>query len=317
MLSDRAVGIMLPRDLPAGRVAEFARSAEQLGFDELWIVEDCFFRGGIAQAAVALAVTERIHVGVGILPAAARNAAFAALEISTLAELFPGRSTIGIGHGMPGWMRQVGAWPASPLAMLEETMSAVAALLAGETVSVEGRYVRLRDVALESPPSTPPLLLAGVRGPKSLAVSGRVADGTVLAEPVTPEYLAAALRQVGAGRPHRIVGYNVGAVHPDAAIARDTARSALGAIGEPDWAVHIDPLPFAAEFRELRARCATGEEFAAALPDEWVDQLAVVGTPDAARARLGELHAAGAHCIVLIPAGPDPFAALHSLAGVL
>jgi len=308
---------MLPRDLPAGRVVDFARRADELGFDELWIVEDCFFRGGIAQAAVALAVTERIHVGVGILPAAARNAAFAALEIATLAELFPGRTTIGIGHGMPEWMRQVDAWPESPLTLLEEMISSLTALLVGERLTVEGRYVQLRDVALETPPEHAPLIVAGVRGPKSLALSGRVAGGTVLAEPVTPEYLATATSQIDASGPHRVIAYNVGAVHPDAAAARDIARGALGAIGEPDWRVHIDPLPFAAEFHALRATFATGEEFAAALPDEWVDQLAVVGTTADARTRLGTLHDAGAASVVLIPAGPDPFEALESLSTIL
>jgi 5,10-methylenetetrahydromethanopterin reductase len=317
MLTEHATGVMLPRDLPAARVAEFARLADDLGFDELWIVEDCFFRGGVAQAAVALAVTGRIHVGVGILPAAARNAAFTALEIATLAELFPGRITVGIGHGMPGWMRQVGAWPASPLTMLEETISAVSALLDGEELSVEGRYVRLRGVTLESPPAERPLLLAGVRGPRSLAVSGRVADGTVLAEPVTPEYVATALAQIDAPGAHRIVAYNVGVVHPDAGVARDVARTALAAVGEPDWRVHIDPLPFAEEFRALRDGSPSGEAFAARLPDAWVDRLAVVGTAEAARGRRDELFAAGASSVVLIPAGPDPFAAIRALAGIL
>jgi len=317
MLNDRALGVSLPRNLPADRVVDFARDAERYGFDELWIVEDCFFRGGVAQAAVALAVTSSIHVGVGILPAAARNAAFATLEANSLAELFPGRVTIGVGHGMPGWMRQVGAWPASPLTMLEETIGAMQQLLAGRTVSVEGRYVRLRDVSLESPALVPPLVLAGVRGPKSLAVAGRVADGTVLAEPVTPEYLAEVRRQIGASRPHRIVGYNVAAVHPDASTARDLARTRLDWVGEPDCRVHIEPLPFAEEFFALRQTVDSPEAFAAVLPDEWVDQLAVVGTAEAARARLDELYAAGAHSIVLLPAGDDPFAALRSLAVLL
>ena len=114
-MTERAVGVMLPRDLPAHQFRTYAQRAETLGFDELWVVEDCFFRGGIAQAAAALAMTERIRLGIGILPAAVRNAAFTAMEAATLAELFPGRVDIGIGHGMPGWMRQVGAWPASPL----------------------------------------------------------------------------------------------------------------------------------------------------------------------------------------------------------
>ena len=42
---------MLPRDLPAADVLPFARAADAHGFAELWVVEDCFFRGGIAQAA--------------------------------------------------------------------------------------------------------------------------------------------------------------------------------------------------------------------------------------------------------------------------
>ena len=317
MLNDRAIGVSLPRSLPADRIVEFARAAERLGFDELWIVEDCFFRGGIAQASVVLASTSTIHVGVGILPAAARNAAFATLEVNTLAELFPGRTTIGVGHGMPGWMRQVGAWPASPLTMLEETISAMRSLLHGERLAVEGRYVRLRDVELESAAPVPPLIVAGVRGPKSLEVSGRVADGTVLAEPVTPEYLAVVLRQVHAAGPHRVIAYNVAAVHPDAATARDLARTRLDWVGEPDGRVHIEPLPFADEFFALRESVDSPEAFAAALPDAWVDQLAVVGTVPMARARLDELHAAGAHSVVLLPAGPDPFAALEALAGLL
>jgi len=317
MLTDRALGVSLPRDLPADRIVDFARDAERLGFHELWIVEDCFFRGGIAQAAVALAVTSSIHVGIGIVPAAARNAAFATLEANTLAEIYPGRVTVGVGHGMPAWMRQVAAWPASPLTMLEETIVAMRALLAGETVSTEGRYVRLRDVALESPAAVAPLVIAGVRGPKSLAVSGRVADGTALAEPVTPEYLETVRRQIDAGRPHRIVAYNVAAVHPEASAARDIARTRLDWVGEPDGRVHIEPLPFAEEFFALRASLGSPAEFAAALPDAWVDQLAVVGTVETARARLDELYAAGAHSVVLLPAGDDPFAALRELAALL
>ncbi|MBO3086079.1 LLM class flavin-dependent oxidoreductase [Cellulomonas fengjieae] len=316
-MTERAVGVMLPRDLPAHLFRTFAERAEALGFDELWVVEDCFFRGGIAQAAAALAMTERIRVGIGILPAAVRNAAFTALEAATLGELFPGRIDVGIGHGMPGWMRQVGAWPTSPLTMLEEHLDAVRAVVRGGRVDADGRYVSLDGVDLNTPPASVPRVLAGVRGPKSLALAGRAADGTVLAEPVTPEYVAEALRHIAPTREHRIVGYCVAAVDDDAARARATARPALEWMGEPDWDVHIAPLPFADEFRALRAASATGAEFAARMPDAWVDQLAVVGTVVDARARIGQLHDAGVTTAVLLPVGPDPLAALEGLARVL
>jgi 5,10-methylenetetrahydromethanopterin reductase len=316
-MSERAVGVMLPRDLPADLFRTFAQRAEALGFDELWVVEDCFFRGGIAQAAAALAMTERIRVGIGILPAAVRNAAFTAMESATLAELFPGRVDIGIGHGMPGWMRQVSAWPQSPLTMLGEHLDAVRAVLRGGSVDADGRYVTLAGVDLNSPPVSVPRVLAGVRGPKSLALAGRSADGTILAEPVTPEYVADALRHIAPTREHRIVAYCVAAVDDSADAARTAVRPALEWIGEPDWDVHIAPLPFADEFRALRAAATDRSAFVAALPDEWVDQLAVVGTVDGARRRIGQLHDAGVTTTVLIPVGPDPLAALEDLARVL
>jgi 5,10-methylenetetrahydromethanopterin reductase len=311
------IGVMLPRDLPADQVLPFARRAEELGFAELWVVEDLGFRGGIAQTAAVLAVTERIRVGVGILPAAARNVAFAAMEASTLVELFPGRVVLGVGHGMPDWMRQVGAWPDSFLTLLEEHLDALRALLRGEEVHVDGRYVRLDGLRLEGERATPPPVLAGVRGPRSLALAGRAADGTVLAEPATPEYLRVARAQIGDAPGHRVVAYNVAAVGPDADAARAVARTGLGWIGDPGWAVHIEPLDFDADLRALRAATPDRAEFAAALPDAWVDRLAVTGTPDQARASLAAMAAAGADAVVLIPAGPDPLAALDSLATIL
>ncbi|MFI2752168.1 LLM class flavin-dependent oxidoreductase [Cellulomonas sp. P22] len=314
---DAAVGILLPRDLPAPSVLPFARRAEQAGFDELWVVEDLGFRGGIAQAAAVLAVTDRIRVGIGILPVGARNVAFTAMELNTLAEMFPGRVDAGIGHGMPGWMRQVGAWPASPLTLLREQSVALRALLRGEIVSVDGSHVRLADVTLEGPAPQVPRVLAGVRGPRSLAEAGRSADGTVLAEPATPEYIAAARSHIGDAPGHRVVAYNVASVHPDAAVAYAAVRPALAWIGEPDWSPHVAPLPFAAELAELRARSASREAFAAALPDAWVAQLAVAGTPDACRARIRQMHDAGAASVVLTPSGPDPLADLDAFATVL
>jgi 5,10-methylenetetrahydromethanopterin reductase len=311
------VGIMLPRDLPAHQIVPFAQKAETLGFDELWVVEDCFFRGGFAQAAVALASTHSIRVGIGILPAPVRNAAFTALEANTLAEIYPGRLTLGIGHGMPAWMRQVGDKPASILTMLDEQLGALRTLLAGDELDARGRYVQIGRARLDSPAAIAPPVLAGVRGPRSLALSGRSAEGTILAEPVTPEYLAAALRHIAPASEHHVVAYNVAAVADDSAVARELARPGLEWVGEPDWSPHIEPLPFAAEFAALRASSASRDDFLAALPDAWVDALALAGTPERVRSRVAELHDAGATSVVFVPVGPDPLAALDQLARAL
>ncbi|WP_019135423.1 LLM class flavin-dependent oxidoreductase [Cellulomonas massiliensis] len=310
--------VLLPRDLPAGAVLPYARRAEALGFHELWVVEDLGFRGGFAQAAAVLAATSRLRVAVGILPAAVRNVAFAAMEAATLAQLFPGRLTVGVGHGMPGWMRSVGAWPPQPLALLEEHVQALRALLRGERVSAEGRYVRLDEVALDpsAVPDEPPDVVLGVRGPRSLAVSGRVADGTVLAEPCAPEYVRAAVAQIAPTGPHRVVTYDVASVRDATAAAVEDVRPALAWVGDPDWAPHLAPLPFAEELAALRASAATREHFARALPQAWVTRLALAGTPDEVRAGIAARAAAGATTSVLLPTG-DPVAALDRLAGVL
>lgn len=312
------IGVMLPRDLPAARVLPFARRAEELGFDELWVVEDMGFRGGIAQASAVLAATERIHVGVGILPAAVRNVAFAAMESATLAQLFPGRITIGIGHGMPGWLQAAGVWPARPLRYLEQYTGALRALLRGETVSVDGEFL-LHDIALEASalPDVVPDVVLGVRGPRSLSASGRVADGTVLAEPSAPEYVRAARERIAAAGPHRVVAYNVAAVDDDPAAALRTVRPALEWIGEPDWAPHLAPLDIADAFARLRAASASRTEFADRMPDAWVARLSLAGTPDEVRARIAELGSAGVTSSVFIPAGDDAEAALAALARVL
>nr|WP_203608388.1 LLM class flavin-dependent oxidoreductase [Streptomyces anulatus] len=310
---------MLPRDLPADRILPYARRAEELGFGALWVVEDLGFRGGVAQAAAVLASTDRIRVGIGLLPAGARNVAFAALEIASLAQLFPGRVDVAVGHGMPQWMRSVGQWPRSPLTLLREYVDALRALLRGELTQRRGQYVHLDGVRLDpvALPDVVPDILAGVRGPKSLALSGEVADGTVLAEPVAPEYARAALGHIAADRPHRLVAYNIASVDADPLTALAAARPGLEWIGEPDWHAHIAPLPFAEELAALRSGCASRAEFARRMPDDWVARLAVAGSPEEARTRLHGLRAAGVTDIVLAPVGPDPAGALESLATVL
>src|SRR3954471_14606822 len=140
-----------PETLPA-----LARSVERHGLDELWVWEDCFKQSGVASAAVARATTSGLRVGIGLLPVPLRNVALTAMELATLERLFPGRLVAGVGHGVQTWMEQAGARVASPLTLLREYATALRALLAGDRVSVSGRYVRLDDVALDWPPDVPP-----------------------------------------------------------------------------------------------------------------------------------------------------------------
>ena len=163
-----SVGVSIASTIPVARLIESYRLAEQSGFDELWIHEDYFYHGGFAAAAMALTATARIAVGIGVVSALVRHPAVTAMEIATLAGAHPGRLRVGIGHGAPEWMRQLGLKPKSPLGALREVLTSVQRLLRGETLSQSGLF-HFDAVRLAYPSPDVPLY-TGVIGPKSLAL---------------------------------------------------------------------------------------------------------------------------------------------------
>ncbi|OQR65496.1 5,10-methylene tetrahydromethanopterin reductase [Streptomyces maremycinicus] len=212
------VGVMYDRDWAPEELPGFARRAEALGVDDLWVVEDLGWNGGVTAAAVALGATERLRVGIGIAPAPLRSPALLAMELATLARVFPGRLVAGIGHGVREWMESVGVAPRSPLALLEETITSVRALLRGERVELAGREVRLDGVKLVHPPDQVPPVVAGVVRPRSLELSGRVADGTLIAEGHGPrdlETTRALTAKGGAGPDHTLTVLSFACVGDD------------------------------------------------------------------------------------------------------
>ncbi|MEN0133884.1 MAG: LLM class flavin-dependent oxidoreductase [Rhodococcus sp. (in: high G+C Gram-positive bacteria)] len=181
------LGVTFIPTIEPERLKDFARVAEDSGLDEIWLWEDCFKESGVASAAAALAWTERIHVGVGLMPVPLRNVALTAMEIATLSRLFPGRVIAGVGHGVQDWMEQVGARAASPMTLLEEYTVALRALLDGESVSTQGRYVRLDNVKLDWPPAERVPLMLGGEGPKSIRLAARLGDGNLVTSAVSDD----------------------------------------------------------------------------------------------------------------------------------
>jgi 5,10-methylenetetrahydromethanopterin reductase len=289
-----SLGVMFRRHLPPERLVPIAQLVEQVGLDELWIVEDCFWAGGMTATAAALAATDQLRVGLGIAPAVVRNPAIAAMELGGLARMFPGRLVAGFGHGVASWMEQIGALPGSQLAALEETVDAVRRLLHGERLTVTGRHVMLDDVALVFPPDDVPALLCGVTGPKSLDLTARVADGVLLPEGSSPTYVRAAIDRITTTRDGQLPAPAC-AVYVLFAVADDPAEAAaavLPAIGT-----------FAGQaFDANLARLGVVEPVnATAL----VDRYAVAGTPAQCAAAIRNFVAAGATSVILVPQPED------------
>ena len=291
-----ALGVCFPREFPAADVVPAARTAERLGAADLWLVEDCFFTTAPALAAAALGATERINVGLGILPAVARNPAITAMELATLAGLAPGRLIGGIGHGVQDWMEQIGARRSSPLTALAEVLDAVRALLRGEQVTVTGREVRLHEVRLDHPPEPVPPVLAGVFGPKSLALAGQHADGLVLADWPVPDYVRSAGQLAAGGEGFQIAVFAPASIDTDRGQARARIAPELAeAIGRRPGTLLA--LPF---FDELARRVADGGPQALlAMPDDWWLRLGAIGTPDDVAAHVEALAEAGADRVAL------------------
>lgn len=243
-----SIGLTFPPDQPPERLREVALATERAGIPELWLWEDCFSESGMAPAAAVLAWTQTLRVGVGLFPVPLRNVALAAMEIATIARLFPDRLLPGIGHGVLDWMGQVGARAASPLTLLREYGTALRRLLDGEHVTTEGRYVTLTDVQLRYPPARVPLLV-GAEGPKTLALAGRIGDGLILVGSTAPDRVAETI-----------------------AIAQ-SARDEAG-IGEPLEVVYFLSLPVTCDANALEAAVAP-------LIDGGVTQISVCGLSEA------------------------------------
>jgi alkanesulfonate monooxygenase SsuD/methylene tetrahydromethanopterin reductase-like flavin-dependent oxidoreductase (luciferase family) len=201
------IGVVFRPQLAPERLRTFVTLADEVGLDDVWLWEDCFLEGGLTASTAALSWTGSVRVGLGLMPVPFRNPAVAAMEVATLARLFPGRFVPAAGHGVLEWMDQVGARAASPMTLLREWVTAVRALLAGETVTTSGSYVRLDRVALDWPPGVVPPLLVGARGPRTIALAGECADGMVLDAGITPDTIRSAVASAAAPGPHEVVAY--------------------------------------------------------------------------------------------------------------
>jgi len=275
------IGFMFDRERAPEELPGFARALDESGADDLWVVEDLGWAGSISSVALALAATRRLRLGIGIAPVALRNPALLAMELATLARVHPERLVAGVGHGVPEWMRQVGAETVRKLALLEESIVAVRALLQGEKVVTHGREVTLDGVGLVHPPSVVPPIVTGVVRPRSLELSGRVADGTIIAEGNGPTQLAAAREHIDRGR-----------------TAGD--RPAHELIVFAFLHVDDDPDRAAANTRDVVA----GQAAWLGVPPE--ELFTLIGPATSIPARIAELHEAGAATVVLRPLGPDP-----------
>jgi alkanesulfonate monooxygenase SsuD/methylene tetrahydromethanopterin reductase-like flavin-dependent oxidoreductase (luciferase family) len=305
-VSDVGIGLVLGSQNAPEDIAALARLGESSGFDELWIAEDYFFTGGIACATAALAATERIPVGLGVVSAMVRHPAVLAMECSSLARMFPGRFRPGIGLGLPVWVKQMGLYPSSQLTATRECVEALRDLLDGASVDRQGASFAFDQVQLAYPAASVPIF-TGALGPRMMELSGSIADGTIGSIFASVEYVRWSRELIAAGRaaagrtgPHPFACLAICCVDLDGARARETLR--------PIMAFYLSvladsPLIEVYGIRDELAALLEGgvDHLAAEMPDRWLDDLAVVGDPDESAAQIERLAEAGADSVDLFP----------------
>jgi 5,10-methylenetetrahydromethanopterin reductase len=185
--------LALPLDAPVDVIGERAHTAEQLGFDRVWIPDERLRRSVYVALAACALKTESLGLGVGVTNPYTRHAAVTAANIATVDELRPGRVILGLGAG--GELSHVGLTPQRPRTAVRETIETVRRLTgAGSggddwTTSV-GR--------LEFGNGPIPIYVAS-RGPRMLELAGAMADGVMIGGYATPPGFRWALRHVEAG----------------------------------------------------------------------------------------------------------------------
>ena len=150
-------------------------------------------------AAAVLAKTREIPVGLGVVSAMVRHPAVLAMEISTLARMFPGRVWPGIGLGLPAWIEQMGLSPASRLGAMRECATLLRRLLEGDELNEAGKSFEFKHVRLTYPVGERLPLHMGVIAPKMLQLAGEIADGVVISVLAGVEYLRWAQEQFATG----------------------------------------------------------------------------------------------------------------------
>jgi 5,10-methylenetetrahydromethanopterin reductase len=317
------VGLYLQDKHPLREGMEYVRYAERHGFDAVWQAESRLVRDAIVPMAAFAAVTDRIKVGSGVINNWTRNAAIVAATFSTLDDLAPGRILCGIGAWWEPLASKVGVDRRKPLKAMRELVEVVRRLLAMETVSYQGEFVRVRDIEIDivhgdrSPKAVP--IYIGATGDQMLELGGEIADGVLMNYLVSPGYNERAVEHITRGarkagrtlaevdRPQLVVV----SMDRDRERALDNARELVTQyLGQQPHIMKASGVSDEVlnRIHSVLTWPATEEQIRRAMklvPDEVVQLITASGTPDEVRSKVQEYVDTGCTCPVLYPLGDD------------
>ena len=316
------VGILPNR--PLINFIDWVAMADDLGFGGVWVADSqSVFRDAFMALTLFAGHTKHMELATGVTNVTTRHPAVLAHSFATLDELSGGRAVLGIGIGESA-VYNIGHEPAR-LKRLEEVITVLRALMAGETAQFDGN-----EIKVSWPPRNVPVVIA-CTGPKSLQLAGRIADGVLFQVGSDPALVGYAKKniEIGANQAGRELSdvklYQrlACAVSEDreqvraeargyAAVAAGTIYSAVPKQDIPDdlW----EDLRIMKEQYDYQQHGRMDARQADLITDRILDAVAIAGTPDEAVPRFKELAELGVENFVLPIATKQPDAIIKILA---
>lgn len=321
-------GVTFMLDPPASRVAEWARLAEDKGFEYVWAWDShVLWQEMYPVFALIAANTDRIQIGPCVTNPATRDITVTASALATLNEISGGRMVMGIGRGDSA--RRVIGKPPVTVEHLEAACRAIKDLAEGREVDYDGTPTRLKWAT-----GTLPVWVAAY-GPKALRCAGRVADGLImqLADPYIIEWSLRYVREGAAEAGRRFEDIQIMSAAPayvtdDLPYAREQVRwfPALVSNHVVDLVNRYSTSELPKELTDfIKARDhydysdhgRTGADHAQFVSDEVVDRFCVIGTTEQCLAKLKELEALGVHQFNIYSMVDDPAGVIESFGNQL
>jgi len=313
------IGLGFVGDYNCRDIIRYTRIAEENGYESVWVSEDLGFRDSIAPLACLAVSTERIRLATGIVPIYHRPPALMAMTIATLDEVSRGRMILGLGSGVRSYVEKQGIQFRQPLTTLEEYVSIIRRMLAGESLNYRSHLYNLSDAKLSFKPMRQeiPIYIAA-RGPKMFQLAGKIADGALMSDGFcSPNYIRWALRNMRIGAEKAggssgdidLASFMLLSVSEDCDQAKENVKPhviSLLAGGALDSHLHTMDLS-TDELDPTREAWLSGDrkEACVRVPDTLMDACAVYGTPEQCAYKMKELRSAGIGLPVIVPVGSD------------
>jgi len=286
-------------------VVDLAWRADRLGYDSFWIAEVTGIEA-FSVLGAASRVASGVGLGTGVLAMQVRTPPLLAMAAASLQALAPDREVLlGVGVSSPvvacDWH---GAdYPARPLAQMREFIALLRECLSGTAVTFAGDYYQVRKFRLgvELGDRQPKIVL-GARGEGMLRLAGAEADG-VLLNYLPASHVPWCVEQVRRGGNATIYA-NIHVGVGNRAAAAPQARYDLFSYAVVDaYACSFTRAGFGDAVRAIRAAHLAGDRDGAlaAVPEEMVDAIDVVGDEALVRDTVSAYRRVGVDVPVIVP----------------